>query len=253
MLADRYERQVLFGPIGPGGQEQIGRGTVVIAGVGALGTVAASMLARAGVGHLRLIDFDVVELSNLQRQVLYDEADVASGRPKAELAAMKLRRVNSSIVIEAQVARIEPENVLELVRGADVIIDAVDNFRGKFALNDAAIQLGTPLIYGALSGSYGLSLCVLPGETACLCCLYCEEPDRGSSETAATAGVIAPAVNTVASLQVSQALKLLVGARDALVTDLIQVDVWDVELNLIPTPRRENCSACGHLDRTGAP
>lgn len=242
---ERYERQILFGPIGLAGQERLGQSSVAIAGVGALGTVAANMLTRAGVGRLRLVDFDVVELSNLQRQVLYDEADVASGRPKAQIAAERLSRINSGVEFEVRLSKIEPENAAELIGGVDLVIDAVDNFRAKFALNRAALDLGLPLIYGALSGTYGLSLAIIPGQTACLCCVYCQEPDRGSSETAATAGVIGPTVNTVASIQVCQALKLLLGARDEVIEDLIQVDIWDGELNRIPAPRRRDCPECG--------
>jgi molybdopterin/thiamine biosynthesis adenylyltransferase len=244
---ERYERQMLFGPIGARGQERLLDATVAVAGLGALGTVAASMLTRAGVGRLRLIDHDVVELSNLQRQTLYDEADVASGRPKTEIAAEKLRRVNPEIDLTPMVSRIEPGNAAELIEGAAVVIDAVDNFRAKFALNAAALELGCPLIYGALSGTYGLTLTILPRKTACLCCVYCEEPDAASSETAATAGVIAPTVNTVASFQVAQTLKLLVGAEDEVVTDLIQVDVWDTELNRIAARRKPDCPVCGSL------
>jgi molybdopterin/thiamine biosynthesis adenylyltransferase len=242
---ERYERQILFRPIGTDGQERLRQATVAVAGMGALGTVASTMLCRAGVGRLRLIDHDRVELSNLQRQILYDEADVTGGRPKAEIAAEKLRRVNSDIEIESLVVKVEAGNAADLVTGADLIIDAVDNFRAKFALNAAALELGQPLIYGALSGTYGLSLAIIPHETACLGCIYHEEPDADSSETAATAGVIGPTVNTIASLQVAQALKILVGARDEVITDLVQVDLWDCELNLVPAPRKPHCPMCG--------
>lgn len=241
----RYERQILFAPLGRAGQGKLLESRVVIAGVGALGTVCSNMLTRAGVGHLRLVDHDRVELSNLQRQVLYDEDDVASGRPKALAAAEKLRHINSGIEIEPVVQRIEAANARELIAGADVVIDAVDNFKAKFALNAAALELGIPLVYGALSGTYALSLMVIPGETACLGCVYGSEPDAGSSETAATAGVIAPTVNTVCSVQVTQTLKWLIGARDEVVRDLVQVDVWDAEMNLIPVPRRADCPVCG--------
>jgi len=241
----RYERQILFGPVGEIGQEKLLASRVVIAGVGALGTVCAQMFTRAGVGHIRLIDFDKVELSNLQRQVLYDEDDVAAGNPKVEAAAKKLKRVNSEIEIEAIIAKVTDENAVELLEGADLVIDAVDNFKGKWALNQAAVTLGIPLIYGAVSGTYGLSQFIIPGETACLCCTYCEEPDAGSSETAATAGVIGPTVETMASIQVCQAIKWLVGARDEVFRELVQMDIWDGEMNLIPTPQRTDCKICG--------
>lgn len=249
MLTDRelirYERQILFRPLGRPGQERLKESSVVVCGVGALGTACASMLARAGIGNLRLVDFDAVELSNLQRQALYDEDDVAQRRPKAQVAAEKLGRVNSDIAIAFVIEKITRENAAELTGGVDVIIDAVDNFAAKFALNAAAVASGTPLIYGALSGSYGLCMPILPGETACLCCLYREQPDAGSSETAATAGVIAPTVNTVASLQVAQTLKLLAGAREELTVGLSQIDLWDGEFDVIPVSRRADCRVCG--------
>lgn len=243
----RYERQLLFRPLGAAGQERLKDSTVVIAGVGAIGAMAAMMLVRGGVGSVRLVDFDCVELSNLQRQMLYDEGDVAQRRPKAEVAAERLQGANADVRVSATVDRVTTENAAALIRGADVVLDAVDNFRAKWALNAAAVELGVPLVYAALAGSYGLVHAIIPGETACLCCLYCQEPDAASSETAATAGVIAPTVATVASLQVVQALKLLGGAREELVTDMIQMDVWDMELNLIPAPRREDCAVCGGL------
>jgi len=242
---DRYERQVLFAPIGETGQERMRDATVLIAGIGALGTSAANMLARAGVGHLRLVDHDVVELSNLQRQSIYDEDDVEGARSKALVAAEKLLQANSDVKVEAIVAKVEAENVSELLQGVDLVVDGVDNFAAKFAINQACVKHGIPFVYGAVSGSYGLTKIVRPGETACLCCLYCDEPDADSSETAATAGVIAPVVNTIASLQVAAALKLLAGAEADTIDDLIQIDVWDGELNLIPVERKPECAVCG--------
>jgi molybdopterin-synthase adenylyltransferase len=240
----RYERQMLFGPLGREGQERLLSGRVAICGLGAIGAATAEMLARGGVGYLRLVDFDLLELSNLQRQTLYEEADVQT-RPKAEIAAERLRRINSEIVVEPVIARVDAANAADLVSGVEVIVDAVDNFAAKFALNAAAVQLGLPMVYAALSGSYGLSMTVLPGETACLCCLYCAEPDKGSSETAATAGVIGATVNTVAALQTSQVLKLLIGDHGGLPPGLLQVDVWDWELRVIPLARRPDCPVCG--------
>lgn len=244
----RYERQMLFRPIGAEGQERLCGSKALIAGVGALGTVAAGMLVRAGVS-VRLVDHDVVELSNLQRQSLYDEADVASGRPKVHAAAEKLRAANSEVTVEAVVARIERDNAARLAEGMDVILDGVDNFAAKFALNEAAVRHGIPYIYGAISGTYGLTKVIRGGDCACLCCVYREEPDAGSSETAATAGVLSGVVNTIASLQVVAALKLLAGCEDETIDDLVQVDVWDGELRRIPVARTPQCRACGE----GAP
>ncbi|MDI9582828.1 MAG: ThiF family adenylyltransferase [Acidobacteriota bacterium] len=243
---ERYERQILFGPLGEAGQAGLCGKIVLVAGVGALGTNVAGMLVRAGVS-VRLVDHDTVELSNLQRQSLYDETDVAEGRPKVHAAAEKLQVCNSRVSIEPIVARIDPDNAAELVAGTDLIIDGVDNFAAKFALNRAACDADIPFIYGAVSGSYGLTKVIRPGRDACLCCLYCREPDRDSSETAATAGVIAPVVNVIASLQVAAALKILAGCDRDTVEDLVQVDVWDVEMCRIPVARRANCPACGGL------
>lgn len=248
MLTDhqrtRYERQMLFRALGAEGQERLLGSRVVIGGCGAIGAATAEMLARGGVGYIRLVDFDLLELSNLQRQTLYEEADIQT-RPKCEIAAERLRRINSEITIEPVIARIEANNAVELLQDVDVIVDAVDNFAAKFASNQAAVALGIPMVYAALSGSYGLTMTVRPGETACLCCLYCAEPDKASSETAATAGVIGPSVNTVASLQTSQVLQLLTGQQDCLPQGLLQVEVWDYELRTIKVPKRADCAVCG--------
>ena len=248
----RYERQLLFRPLGEAGQERLRERTALVAGVGAIGCVAASILSRAGVGTLHLVDHDTVELSNLQRQLLYDEQDVAGGRPKAETAAEKLRLGNSDVAIIPHVERFTDDNAARLLQDVDLVIDAVDNFKAKFALNRACLAVGIPLIYGAVSGSFGMTMPVIPARTsaprtACLCCLYCEEPDAASSETAATAGVIAPIVLTIAALQCAQALKWLGGAADEMVTDVMQVDVWDGEFALLPVARREGCAACGGM------
>lgn len=241
----RYERQVLFGPLGERGQEALHESCVTVAGVGALGALAADMLARAGIGRLRLIDHDVLEISNLQRQMLYDEADVNSSRSKAELAARRLRRVNSSVHLVPVTEKITEENAEDLIGVADLVIDGVDNFRAKFALNRATVKLGIPMIYGALSGTYALSMPIIPGETACLGCVYREEPDEASSETASTAGVIAPTVAAVVALQVANAIKLLIGARGEVIEGLARIDIWDGDFSVVPWPRREGCRICG--------
>lgn len=243
---DRYQRQVLCPLVGEAGQARLLQSRVAVAGCGAIGTATAEMLARGGVGYLRLIDPDQVELSNLQRQTLFEEADIAAG-PKAAIAAATLGRINSDITIQHHVARVEPGNALELLADVDVVIDAVDNFAGKFAINRAAVTLGLPVIYAALAGTLGVVMPILPGQTACLSCLYGEEPDRGSSETAATAGVIGPIVNMVASLQAAQAMKIILGAVGDIPEGLIQIEAWDTELHIIPTRRREECCVCGAL------
>jgi len=247
----RYDRQVLFEPLGERGQEALRDSCVAIAGLGALGALAADMLARAGVGRLRLIDYDVVELSNLQRQILYDESDVESGRSKAELAARRLRRVNSAVDLVPITEKVTEENAEDLIGVAHLVIDGVDNFRAKFALNRATVKLGIPMIYGALSGTYALSMPIIPGETACLGCVYREEPDAASSETASTAGVIAPTVAAVVALQVANAIKLLIGARGEVLEGLAQIDVWDGDFKVTPWPRRTDCRICGECGGGG--
>jgi molybdopterin-synthase adenylyltransferase len=241
----RYERQILFRPIGQEGQARLKGARVAVAGVGALGACAASQMARGGVGYLRLIDRDAVELSNLQRQMLFTEADVEGKRKKAEIAAERLRAANSGIVVESVVAEISVDNADELLADVDLVLDGVDNFRAKFALCAAALRAGVPFIYGALSGTMGVSMPVLPGETACLGCVYGAEPDQASSETAATAGVIGPTVEIVSSLQVANAYKLLVGAREEVLLGLTHFDIWDGEFRVLPWERDPGCALCG--------
>src|SRR5437773_6379200 len=212
---EKYSRQILFPPIGEAGQARLARSRVVIIGAGALGTFQASHLARAGVGTLRMVDRDFVEESNLQRQVLFRESDAAQNLPKAVAAERKLRAINSDIRVEGVVADFEPRNAEDLVRGFDMILDGTDNFEARYLLNDVAVKLGIPWSYGAVVGSYGTTLTVLPGRTACLACLF-PEPPQGLLPTCDTVGVIGPAVSWVASVQVTEALKILMGCEQDL-------------------------------------
>jgi adenylyltransferase/sulfurtransferase len=196
-------------------------------GCGALGTVIASTLVRAGVGRLRLIDRDFIETNNLQRQILFDEDDVAANLPKAEAAARKLHRINSGVEIEPIVTDVDRTNILDLVADADLILDGSDNFEVRYLINDAAVKLSKPWVYGGCIGSYGQSMTILPGETPCLRCVFESAPNPGEAGTCETAGVLAPIVNIVASLQAAEALKILSGHRDAINRDLIYIDVWD--------------------------
>ncbi len=252
MSLDRYQKQVLFAGIGEDGQRRISAGRALVVGCGALGSLIAESLVRAGVGLVRIVDRDFVELSNLQRQVLYDEQDVADQLPKAVAAANKLRRINSTIAIEPVVADVDHTNILELVRGTDVIVDGTDNFEIRFLINDASLETGVPWINGGCIGSHGQVMTIIPGETACLRCLMPDVPEPGTTETCDTAGVLMPAVNVVSSLQVVDALKLLAGRRELIEPVLTVLDVWDGtfrRLNVGDLRDRSDCPACTQGER----
>jgi adenylyltransferase/sulfurtransferase len=207
-IPGRYSRQVLFGGIGAEGQKAIMGSRVAIVGCGALGSLQAEILVRAGVGTVRLIDRDFVETSNLQRQLLYDEQDARTLQPKAIAAERRLRAVNSLVAIEGLVDDLNPSTIDRLLGGFDVVLDATDNFDARYLLNDYSVKTGTPWIYGACVGSYGLTFPILPGETACLRCLFESAPPPGLTPSCDTAGVLASIVGVVASLQAVEALKL---------------------------------------------
>lgn len=226
-IPERYSRQVRFPGIGDEGQRRIMAGRATLIGCGALGTVLANALVRAGVGHLRLIDRDFIETNNLQRQILFDEDDIAANLPKAEAAARKLRRINSTVRIESIVADVDRTNILDFMNDIDVILDGSDNFEVRYLINDAAVKLGKPWVYGGCIGSFGQSMTIIPGETPCLRCVFETAPNPGETGTCETAGVLGPIVNVVASIQAAEALKLLAGRRDAINRDLIAIDVWD--------------------------
>jgi len=218
---------------------------VTLIGCGALGSTIANLLARAGVGHLRIVDRDFVELDNLQRQVLFDEEDVLSVLPKAVAAAEKLRRINASIEVEPIVEDVSHANVETLIADADTVLDGTDNFETRFVLNDACVKRGKPWIYGGCVGSYGMVLPVLPGETACLRCWISEVPPPGSSPTCDTAGVLNSAVGVIASLQANEAFKILTAHREALVSGLTVIDVWANTHQVLTVPRSSECASCG--------
>ncbi|MBX9623346.1 MAG: ThiF family adenylyltransferase [Gemmataceae bacterium] len=224
---DRYSRQMRFPGIGKAGQEKLLASRVTLCGCGALGTVLANTLVRAGVGFVRVVDRDFVEPSNLQRQVLFDESDVRDNLPKAEAAAVKLRRINSAVTVEPVVADIDRTNVEDLCRDADLILDGSDNFEVRYLVNDVAVKLGKPWVYGGAVGSQGMTMTIIPGETPCLRCVFEAAPNPGDVGTCETAGVLAPTVSIVASFQAAEALKLLSGSRDAVSRELLMVDVWE--------------------------
>jgi molybdopterin/thiamine biosynthesis adenylyltransferase len=245
---DRYSRQVLFAPIGEAGQQRLAASTVAIVGCGATGAAAAALLARAGIGTLILIDRDFVEESNLQRQVLFDEADAAAATPKAEAARRQIARFNSDIQVRAHVADLVPDNVHSLLGDAALILDATDNFETRYLINDYTVEQGRPWIYAAAVGAYAATMNILPGETACLACLF-PKPPSGPVETCDTAGILNTAVNLAASIQVTEALKYLTGARDAMRRTLLSWDLWQNDRSEIsaasPNP---DCAVCAARD-----
>lgn len=245
---ERYSRQVLFQGIGREGQRKLATARVALVGCGATGSSLASLLARAGVGSIRIIDRDYVEPSNLQRQSLFDESDAAQSLPKAIAAARKIAAFNSQIVIEPQVADLIPANVESLLDGIHLILDGTDNFETRYLLNDFAVKTSLPWIYTAAVGSYGVSLNVLPGKTACLACLFPDLP-HGAFETCETAGILNSAVNLAASIAATEAIKLLVGAEERVRRTLLSFDVWANDRAEVraeePRPR---CRACGQRD-----
>lgn len=223
----------------------------MICGCGALGSLLANTLVRAGVGHVRIVDRDFIELNNLQRQFLFDEDDIAAGLPKAIAAANKLRRINSDVEVEPIVADVDFRNVETLCAGVDAIVDGADNFETRFLLNDAAVKLGIPWIYGGAIGAEGRMLAIVPGETPCLTCLMQDAPPPGSTPTCDTAGVLGPAIGVVASLEAAEAIKLLSGRREALNPHLVVLDLWQNQLRQIKVAGlREagNCRTCVERD-----
>jgi molybdopterin-synthase adenylyltransferase len=244
---ERYSRQILFAGIGEAGQEKLLASKAVLVGCGALGTVTANLLARSGVGYLRIIDRDFVEPSNLQRQTLFEESDARDSLPKAVAAERRLRGINSGICVEGVVADLTPRNVRELLSGFSLILDGTDNFETRLLLNDAAVALGIRWIYAAAVGSYGVTMTIRPGESACLACLL-EGAEAsaalGAEATCDTAGVLNSAVSVIASIQSAEAIKLLVGKPQALHGRLVSCDVWSGRFQSIRAERNPDCRAC---------
>lgn len=241
---DRYVRQMRFAPLGEAGQRRLAQGRALVCGCGALGSMLANTLVRAGVGAVRIVDRDFVELSNLHRQVLFDEQDATAGLPKAIAAAEKLRKINSSVAVEPVVADLTPANIEDLCRDVDVLLDGTDNFETRFLINDAAVWLGLPWVYGGCVGAEGQTMTILPGSTACLRCLLPECPPPGSTPTCDTVGVLGPIVGVIASLEAVEALKILSGNLEAVSRSLTVVDLWQNRLARIDLGRLRESSDC---------
>lgn len=248
MSIDRYHRQQLVPQIGAGGQKTLTQSRLLLIGCGALGSVIADQLVRAGVGFLRIVDRDLVEWTNLQRQVLYDEADARDATPKAIAAAKRLAAVNSSIQIDARATDVDGGNIESLLRvddrQVDLILDGTDNVETRYLINDAAVKHKIPWIYGACVGTDGRAMSIVPGKTACLRCVFPQPPGPGELPTCDTAGVLAPVANIVASIQVTMAMKLLVNQEAG---QLVRVDGWSPRFHVTETrdARRNDCPTCG--------
>ncbi len=242
---DRYSRQILFEPLGQDGQRRLAESRVTLIGCGALGSVLADTLVRAGVGFLRIVDRDFLELNNLQRQVLFDEQDVADHLPKAEAARRKLHSINSGATIDALVDDANNTNIELFVEGANLILDGTDNFETRYLINEVAVKHNLPWIYGACVSATGLTMAIIPGQTPCLKCLFEQAPPPELSPTCDTVGVLGPVVSIVAGLQAAEALKILSGNLDAVTRKLTSIDVWAgriVQMNVATA--EADCACC---------
>jgi molybdopterin/thiamine biosynthesis adenylyltransferase len=257
-LDQRYSRQILFGGIGPEGQRKLRSASAVLVGCGATGSALVSLLARAGVGRVRIIDRDYVEPSNLQRQSLFDEADAAESLPKAVAAARKISAFNSEIVIEPQVADLTPSNIDTLLDAAPLVLDGTDNFETRYLINDFAVKNSRPWIYTAAVGSYALTMNIVPGQTSCLACLF-PDPPQGMIETCENTGILNSAAHLAAAMAATEAIKMLVGAWRQLRPSLLSFDLWSNQQAEVRADRpRLGCRACDrrefpHLAGEGRP
>jgi molybdopterin/thiamine biosynthesis adenylyltransferase len=241
----KYSRQMLFAGIGEQGQQRLLASSAVVVGCGAIGGAAAALLVRAGVGRVRVVDRDFVEPSNLQRQTLFDEDDARTALPKAVAAERKLRAINNSVAVEGLVRDLHPGNAADLLSGCDLILDGTDNFETRFLINDYAVKSACPWIYAAAVASYGVTMTVRPGRTACLACLLESSPNgHGLEETCDTVGILGPVVSLIASLEAAEALKLLAGREQALHGRLISSDVWSGHFQSVRVAQNPACRAC---------
>ena len=243
---ERYSRQIVLKEVGEKGQKMIGSGRIVIIGLGGLGSVTADALVRAGVGHVTLIDRDLVELSNLQRQTIYTENDI--GKAKAEVMFNALGKVNSHVKLEYMVADVNVNNIEDIVRDAHVIMDCTDNMKIRYLINDACVKHGVPWIYTAISGTYGITMNIVPGHGPCLRCLLPNKPDAGIMETCVTAGVLFSIPRIMADISSTEAVKMLVKAKSR--PELLTVDIWNNEYELTGVSRNKDCLCCGKHDFT---
>jgi adenylyltransferase/sulfurtransferase len=245
----RYNRQMLWEPIGIEGQKKLKSSKVLMVGCGALGTVLANLLARAGVGQMTIVDRDFIEVTNLQRQVLFDHEDIEQNLPKSVAAAKKIAKINPDVSVEAVVVDVNHTNIEQLAAGKDLLLDGTDNFETRFLINDVAVKHNVPWIYGACISAMGLAMNILPGETPCLRCIFETMPPPGMNPTCDTAGVLGPTVSVVSSWQAMEAMKLLTGNRRDLSPYLFSFDMWDnrfQQLNVKKAREVADCPCCKH-------
>ncbi len=242
---ERYSRQILFPGVGEEGQRRLRASRVLLVGCGALGSNIANTMVRAGVGRVTIVDRDYLELNNLQRQVVFDEEDVARSLPKAVAAAEKLRKINSQVEVVPLVADVNPGNIERLIGDADVVLDGTDNFETRYLINDACVELGKPWVYGGVLASYGVTMTILPHETPCLRCIFVESPPPGTTPTCDTAGVLASVASIIANLEAVEAIKLLVGATDKINRGMIWLDIWENTLEkVVGSKIADDCPTC---------
>jgi adenylyltransferase/sulfurtransferase len=241
---ERYSRQILSQHIGEECQKVLMGSCAVVVGCGALGTVSSSYLTRAGIGQIRIIDRDFIEESNLQRQILFGENDIAEGLPKAIAAQRKLRQINTGITIEGIVTDVNYANIEELTKDADIIIDGTDNFETRFLINDFCIKSNIPWIYGACIGSRGLTMNIVPSKTPCLRCVFETMPQLGTFPTCDTAGVIGPIAGIIGSIQATEVIKILTGKHESANKTLIEIDVWDTKVKQIDVSELMGLNDC---------
>lgn len=240
MNRNRYARQTTLPEIGTKGQERIEAGKIAIIGLGALGSSMAELLARSGVGHLRIVDRDFVELTNLHRQSLYREKDV--GKPKAEVAAKRLTSLNSTVTVDPRVVHVNAHNIEDLLEGMDLLLDGTDNMQTRFIMNDACVKHRIPWIYSSALRTYGMTLTILPEQGPCLRCLWKEKPPPGSMKTCATAGILPMVPRNIANLATTEAVKYLVG--EELREEMVVIDLWNNDYDLIEVSKTKACPAC---------
>ncbi len=241
----RYRKQILLKEIGEFGQRRLMESRAAVIGCGALGSIISNTLVRMGVGSIVIADRDYLELDNLHRQILYDEDDVRSNLPKASAAAIKLGKINPDVVIEPVVADINAENICDIIRGADCVIDGTDNFETRFLINDACHRMNIPWIYGGVVGTHGMSYTILPGETACFRCFMRDLPGPGENETCDTVGVLATAVSIIASIETTEAVKILSRRRGDLNRELVTIDAWSGSYKTFKLKKDDDCPLCG--------
>lgn len=242
---DRYDRQILVKQIGLDGQKKLANSRVLLVGCGGLGTNISNILVRAGVGFTRIIDKDLVELSNLQRQGLFSEDDVRDKMHKAEAAERRLRTVNSDVVVEAVVAEVCAANICKYAADVDLILDGTDNFATRFIINDYAVKNDIPWIHGGVAATSGVVMNVLPGRGPCLQCLYPEAPEKGRALTTDVVGVLGTLTSIVGALQANEALKYLTGNHESMISGMLYIDIWENTYQQIAVSKRKDCAICG--------